>query len=89
MSHDMMPLMYHIVRAARLLEVRRDPDDRHNSSSSTTRSSSTPLIDEGGCDHPCPYPPPPSVKFLLLLLGYFQTTLAFNAFPKQQHKEDQ
>ena len=29
------------------------------------------------------------VKFLLLLLGYFQITWAFYAFPKQQHKEDQ
>jgi hypothetical protein len=31
---------------------------------------------------------PLSVKFLLFLLDYFQFTWAFNAFPKQQHKED-
>jgi len=56
MTHDLMPLMHHIVRATKILAVRRDPDDRHNSPSSTTCSSSTPLIDEGGCDPP----PPPS-----------------------------
>jgi len=29
-----------------------------------------------------------SFNFLLLLLGYFQITWAFNAIPKQQYKED-
>jgi hypothetical protein len=57
MSHDLMPLMRHIVRATRILAARRSPNDRHKSSSSTAHSSSTPSIDEVGHGHP---PPPPS-----------------------------
>ena len=40
MSRDMVPLMCHIVRATRLITVRRVVDDTH--SSSITHSSSTP-----------------------------------------------
>jgi hypothetical protein len=53
---NMMSLMCHIVRATRILAVRRDVDDRHSSSS--IHSSSTPLTDEGGRG-PSPNPPPP------------------------------
>jgi hypothetical protein len=56
--HDFMPLMCHIIGVDGLLAARRDLDDRHKYSSSTDRSSNTPLIDEGGRDHPSPYPPP-------------------------------
>jgi hypothetical protein len=53
---DMMPLMHHIIRATRLLAMRRDINDTHSCSS--TCSSSTPSIDEGGRD-PSSHPPPP------------------------------
>jgi hypothetical protein len=59
-SHDLMPLMCHIIESSRLLVARRALDDRNNSSSSMTHSSSTPSIEEGGHDHPSPHPPPPS-----------------------------